>query len=106
MSMRTHYCAEGNDSLVGSTISVAGWVNRRRDHGGVVFVGRGDREGLRRVVFAPSSATLCGEAERLRNAWVIRVTGNLRPRPAGTANANLPSGQVELVASDLEVLNR
>jgi aspartyl-tRNA synthetase len=106
MSMRTHYCGEVNENLVGSTISVAGWVNRRRDHGGVIFVDLRDREGLLQVVFDPSNATLFGEAERLRNEWVIRVTGKLRPRPAGTANANLPSGQVELVASELEVLNR
>jgi aspartyl-tRNA synthetase len=104
--MRTHYCGEVDESLVGSTISVAGWVNRRRDHGGVIFVDLRDREGLLQVVFDPTSAAVFSEAERLRNEWVIRVTGKLRPRPAGTANANLPSGQVELLASELEVLNR
>ena len=106
MSMRTHYCGEVNEHLVGSTLTVAGWVNRRRDHGGVIFVDLRDREGLLQVVFDPSAAALFAEAERLRNEWVIRVAGKLRPRPAGTANPNLPSGQVELVATELEVLNR
>jgi aspartyl-tRNA synthetase len=106
MSMRTHYCGEVNERLVGSTLTVAGWVNRRRDHGGVIFVDLRDREGLLQVVFDPSAAALFAEAERLRNEWVIRVAGKLRSRPAGTANANLPSGQVELVAVELEVLNR
>jgi aspartyl-tRNA synthetase len=106
MSMRTHYCGEVNEGLVGSTVSVAGWVNRRRDHGGVIFVDLRDREGLLQVVFDPSAAGVFAEAERLRGEWVIRVTGSVRPRPAGTANANLPSGRVELVARELEVLNR
>jgi aspartyl-tRNA synthetase len=106
MPMRTHYCGEVNEHLVGTDVSVAGWVNRRRDHGGVIFVDLRDRDGLLQVVFDPSAAAIFAEAERLRGEWVIRVTGKVRPRPAGTANANLPSGQVELVARELEVLNR
>jgi aspartyl-tRNA synthetase len=106
MSMRTHYCGEVNESLVGSTVAVAGWVHRRRDHGGVIFVDLRDRDGLLQVVFDPDSAAVFAEAERVRNEWVLKVTGTVRPRPAGTANPNLASGQVELLAREVEVLNR
>jgi len=106
MSMRTHYCGEVNESLVGSTISVAGWVHRRRDHGGVIFVDLRDRAGLLQVVFDPDAAEVFAEAERLRGEWVVKVTGTVRPRPTGTANAHLASGQVELLARVIEVLNR
>ena len=98
MSMRTHYCGQVNENLVGSTVEVAGWVHRRRDHGGVIFVDLRDRDGLLQVVFDPDAAEVFAEAERLRGEWVIKVTGTVRPRPAGTANANLASGQVELLA--------
>jgi aspartyl-tRNA synthetase len=106
MSMRTHYCGEVDEHLVGSTVSVAGWVHRRRDHGGVIFVDLRDRDGLLQVVFDPDAAAVFAEAERVRNEWVLRVKGTVRPRPAGTANPNLPSGQVELLAREIEVLNR
>ena len=106
MSMRTHYCGEVNESLVGSTVSVAGWVHRRRDHGGVIFVDLRDREGLLQVVFDPDAAAVFAEAERVRGEWVLKVTGTVRPRPAGTVNKNLASGQVELLAQGIEVLNR
>ncbi len=104
--MRTHYCGEVGQRLVGSTVSVAGWVHRRRDHGGVIFVDLRDRDGLLQVVFDPDAAAVFAEAERVRNEWVLRVTGTVRPRPAGTANPNLASGQVELLAREIEVLNR
>jgi aspartyl-tRNA synthetase len=104
--MRTHYCGDVNERLVGSTVEVAGWVGRRRDHGGVIFVDLRDRDGLLQVVFDPDTADVFAEAERLRGEWVIKVTGTVRPRPAGTANANLASGQVELLAKGIEVLNR
>ncbi len=106
MSMRTHYCGEVNQNLVGATVAVAGWVHRRRDHGGVIFVDLRDRDGLLQVVFDPDAAAVFAEAERVRHEWVIRVTGTVRPRPAGTANPNLASGQVELLAREIEVLNR
>jgi aspartyl-tRNA synthetase len=106
MSMRTHYSGEVNERLVGSTVSVAGWVHRRRDHGGVIFVDLRDRDGLLQVVFDPDAADVFAEAERVRNEWVIKVTGNVRPRPAGTVNPNLASGHVELLARGIEVLNR
>ena len=104
--MRTHYCGEVNERLVGSTVSVAGWIHRRRDHGGVIFVDLRDREGLLQVVFDPEAAAVFAEAERVRGEWVLKVTGTVRPRPAGTANPNLASGQVELLAREIEVLNR
>ncbi|MGC3981978.1 MAG: aspartate--tRNA ligase [Steroidobacteraceae bacterium] len=104
--MRTHYCGQVNETLAGQEVSVAGWVHRRRDHGGVIFIDLRDREGLLQLVFDPDRAEVFANAERLRSEFCIRVTGKVRPRPAGTANANLASGQVELLGTDLEILNR
>jgi aspartyl-tRNA synthetase len=104
--MRSHYCGQVDDKLIGQTVEVAGWVHRRRDHGGIIFVDLRDREGLLQVVFDPDSAEVFREAERLRNEFVIRVKGRVRERPAGTVNANLASGKVELLAGELELLNR
>jgi len=104
--MRSHYCGQIDEKLIGQTVEVAGWVHRRRDHGGIIFVDLRDREGLLQVVFDPDAAEVFREAERLRNEFVIRVKGRVRERPAGTVNANLASGRVELLASELELLNR
>jgi aspartyl-tRNA synthetase len=104
--MRSHYCGQVSEKLSGQDISVAGWVHRRRDHGGVIFVDLRDREGLLQIVFDPDAAQVFKEAERLRNEFVIRVAGRVRERPPGTTNANLPSGRVELLAQELELLNR
>ena len=104
--MRSHYCGQVSEKLTGQDISVAGWVHRRRDHGGVIFVDLRDREGLLQIVFDPDAAEVFKEAERLRNEFVIRVTGRVRERPAGTTNLNLPSGRVELLAREIELLNR
>ena len=104
--MRSHYCGNVNESLIGQEVTVAGWVHRRRDHGGVIFVDLRDREGLLQVVFNPDAVEVFKEAERLRNEFVIRVKGSVRARPGATANANLATGKVELVAQELEVLNR
>jgi aspartyl-tRNA synthetase len=106
MSLRSHYCGQVDAALIGQEIRVAGWVNRRRDHGGVIFVDLRDREGLLQVVFNPDSAGLFAEAERLRNEFVIAVRGTVRARPEGTVNRNLASGEVELVARELVLLNR
>jgi aspartyl-tRNA synthetase len=104
--MRTHYCGDVNESLSGQDVTVAGWVHRRRDHGGVIFVDLRDREGLLQIVFDPDAAQIFAEAERLRGEFCVKVRGTVRARPAGTANASLPSGQVELLARELEILNR
>jgi len=104
--MRTHYCGDINASLAGQVVTVAGWAQRRRDHGGVIFVDLRDRAGLLQVVFDPDSPEMFATAERVRNEFVLEVTGLVRARPTGTANANLKSGQVELLAQRLEILNR
>jgi aspartyl-tRNA synthetase len=103
--MRTHYCGEVDETLAGRTIAAAGWVHRRRDHGGVIFVDLRDRSGLLQVVFDPDTAEAFKAAEHLGREFCIQVQGKLRPRPAGTVNASLASGQVELLASKLVILN-
>ena len=85
---------------------MAGWVHRRRDHGGVIFIDLRDREGLLQIVFDPDAAVVFKEAERLRNEFVVRVRGRVRARPEGTVNPNLASGKVELLAQELQLLNR
>jgi aspartyl-tRNA synthetase len=104
--MRSHYCGQVDDKLIGQEVTVAGWVHRRRDHGGVIFVDLRDREGLLQIVFDPDAAAIFKEAERLRSEFVIKVKGRVRERPAGTVNQNLASGRVELLAQELELLNR
>ncbi len=103
--MRTHYCGEIDERLLDQNVSLAGWVHRRRDHGGVIFVDLRDREGLVQVVFDQDDAAMFALAETLRNEFVIRLTGRVRPRPQGTVNERLPSGRVEVLATSLEVLN-
>ena len=104
--MRTHYCGRVGEPLIGQVITVAGWAQRRRDHGGVIFVDLRDREGLLQVVFDPDRAAVFATAEKVRNEFVLEVTGLVRARPAGTANLNLKSGQVELLGHELVILNR
>ena len=104
--MRTHYCGQVDEAAIGQTLTVAGWVHRRRDHGGVIFVDLRDRDGLLQIVFDPDAAAVFAEAGRVRGEFVLEVTGLVRRRPAGTANAQLASGQVELLARELVVLNR
>jgi aspartyl-tRNA synthetase len=104
--MRTHYCGQVDEKLTGTTVAVAGWVHRRRDHGGVIFVDLRDREGLVQVVFHPDQQAIFGTAEKLRHEFVVQVRGTVQPRPAGTVNANLASGRIEIVATELALLNR
>src|SRR6202167_1659551 len=104
--MRTHYCGQINEQLLGQDVTVAGWVHRRRDHGGVIFVDLRDREGLVQIVFHPDHQALFEVAEKLRHEFVVRGSGAVRERPPGTVNATLPSGRVEIVAAELELLNR
>ncbi|MEM7764445.1 MAG: aspartate--tRNA ligase [Pseudomonadota bacterium] len=103
--MRTHYCGHIDESLVGETITVTGWVHRRRDHGGVIFVDLRDREGLLQIVFNPDDDKLFADAERLRSEFVLKATGLLRLRPDGMQNDAMPSGKVELLVNELEILN-
>ncbi|HEY1726458.1 MAG TPA: aspartate--tRNA ligase [Steroidobacteraceae bacterium] len=104
--MRSHYCGQVNEQLIGASVAVAGWVHRRRDHGGVIFVDVRDREGLVQVVFHPEQQAMFVNAEKLRNEFVVRVRGSVRMRPDGTVNPNLASGGIEIIASELELLNR
>jgi aspartyl-tRNA synthetase len=103
--MRSHYCGEVDEVLIDREIAVAGWVHRRRDHGGVIFVDLRDREGLLQVVFDPDRPEIFGEAERIRGEYVLAVKGKVRRRPEGTANPNMRTGQVELLAHELDTLN-
>jgi aspartyl-tRNA synthetase len=104
--MRTHYCGQVNEARIGQTVTLAGWVHRRRDHGGVIFIDLRDREGLVQIVCDPDAPALFAEAEKLRNEFVVRITGLVRARPAGTVNANLASGKIEILAREIELLNR
>jgi aspartyl-tRNA synthetase len=103
--MRSHYCGQVDDSLIGEQISVTGWVHRRRDHGGVIFVDLRDREGLLQVVFDPDTPDIFAEAERIRGEYVLAVKGLVRPRPEGTVNPNMATGKVEVLAQELTTLN-
>ncbi len=103
--MRTHYCGELNRQQVDQQVSVCGWVNRRRDHGGVIFVDLRDKKGLLQVVFDPDDAAMFAQAETLRNEYVIQVEGRLRLRPEGTGNSEMGTGEVELLAQKLQILN-
>jgi aspartyl-tRNA synthetase len=105
MSMRTHYCGLTTEALLGQTVSLCGWVHRRRDHGGVIFIDLRDREGLVQVVCDPDHADVFKAAEAVRNEFCLRVTGVVRNRPEGTANTNLGSGKIEVLCQKLEVLN-
>jgi aspartyl-tRNA synthetase len=105
MTMRSHYCGLVDRKLLGQTVSLCGWVHRRRDHGGVIFIDLRDREGLVQIVCDPDRADTFATANGLRNEFVVRVEGRVRERPAGTTNANLVSGEIEVLATALEVLN-
>jgi aspartyl-tRNA synthetase len=103
--MRTHYCGELSAALVGRSVTLAGWAHRRRDHGGVIFIDLRDREGLAQVVFNPDSQEAFKTAERIRNEFVLKIKGTIRKRPEGSMNPELRSGEVELVAQEVEILN-
>ena len=103
--MRTNYCGLIDRKYLGQTISICGWVHRRRDHGGVIFIDLRDREGLVQVVCDPDRAETFQIANSLRNEFVVRIEGKVRERPAGTVNSNLVSGEIEVLATGMEVLN-
>ena len=102
---RTHKCNQVTEDLIGQEISVTGWIHRRRDHGGVIFFDLRDEDGLVQVVYNPESENTFSLAETCRNEYVILSKGLVRERPEGTENSNLVTGKVEIVASELEVLN-
>ena len=104
--MRSHYCGQVDENLVDSEVTVCGWVHRRRDHGGVIFIDLRDREGIVQVVFDPDRPEVFAEAERARPEFVLRVTGRVRHRPEGTVNPEMRSGKIEILGTALETLNR
>ena len=104
--MRSHYCGLVTADLLDQDIQLAGWVHRRRDHGGVIFVDLRDREGLVQVVVSPEQKEIFAKAESLRSEFVVQVKGKVRRRPGGTVNANLRTGEIEVSATDLTILNR
>jgi aspartyl-tRNA synthetase len=105
MAMRSHYCGLVTEALMGETVQLCGWVNRRRDHGGVIFIDLRDREGYVQVVCDPDRAEMFATAEDARNEFCVQVTGLVRARPAGTTNDNLKSGKIEVLCHELKVLN-
>jgi len=103
--VRSHYCGDIDAEMIDQTVTLCGWVHRRRDHGGVIFIDLRDRTGLAQVVIDPDTVEAFELAERVRNEYVLKVTGRLRLRPDGTANTDLASGAVELLGKQLELLN-
>ncbi|TAL42978.1 MAG: aspartate--tRNA ligase [Methylovulum sp.] len=103
--MRTHKCGELNTQQLGETVDICGWVHRRRDHGGVIFIDLRDRAGIVQIVVDPDAAETFAIAEHVRSEYVLKVTGLVRHRPAGTVNPNMHSGEIELLARHIEVLN-
>jgi len=104
--MRSHYCGHIDESLIDQEIEICGWVHRRRDHGGVIFIDLRDREGLVQLVFDPDRAESFALADSVRNEYVLHARGRVRRRPEGTENPDLPTGRVEVLGLELDVLNR
>jgi aspartyl-tRNA synthetase len=105
MIMRTHYCGHLNREHIGQTVTLCGWAHRRRDHGGVIFIDLRDREGMAQIVIDPDTPETFATAETVRNEFVLKVTCKVRARPEGTVNPNMPTGEVEMLATEIEVLN-
>ena len=103
--MRTHKCGELTTQHTGQTVALCGWAHRRRDHGGVIFIDLRDRAGLVQVVFDPDRPDSFKLAESVRSEYVLRVEGVVRARPEGTHNANIGTGEIEVLAHHLEILN-
>ena len=103
--MRTNYCGLIDARYLDQTVTLYGWVHRRRDHGGVIFVDLRDREGIVQVVCHPDNAAAFEIAEHIRNEFVLKVTGVVRHRPPGTVNPNLVSGEIEVLVQSIEILN-
>lgn len=103
--MRSHYCGELNESNTGEEVTLCGWVHRRRDHGGVIFLDLRDRDGITQIVFDPDTEKSFALAEQVRSEFVIRITGLVRERPAGTQNLEMSTGKIEVLGKQLEILN-
>lgn len=103
--MRSHYCGDLNASHEGQEVTLCGWVHRRRDHGGVIFLDLRDREGITQIVFDPDTVDAFALADRARSEYVLQVTGRVRPRPEGTVNASMKTGEIEVLGKQLEILN-
>ena len=103
--MRSHYCGEINESHIDQEVTLCGWVHRRRDHGGVIFLDLRDRDGISQVVVDPDVPESFALAEKVRSEFVVKITGRVRRRPAGTENSNMATGQVELLGKDVTILN-
>lgn len=103
--MRTHYCGELNRNHIDQQVTLCGWAHRRRDHGGVIFIDLRDNKGLAQIVIDPDTAEAFKIAESIRNEYVLKITCKVRMRPEGTVNKNLPTGEVEMLASEVEILN-
>ncbi len=105
MTMRTHYCGHINRSHIGQTVTLCGWAHRRRDHGGVIFIDLRDREGMAQIVIDPDTAEAFKLAETVRSEYVLKIVCKVRARPDGTVNKNIPTGEVEMLATEIEILN-
>jgi aspartyl-tRNA synthetase len=103
--MRTHYCGHLNREHIGQTVTLCGWAHRRRDHGGVIFIDLRDREGMAQIVIDPDTPEAFANAETVRNEFVLKVVCKVRARPEGTVNPNIPTGEVEMLATEIEILN-
>ncbi|MFQ3787443.1 aspartate--tRNA ligase [Halomonas sp. A29] len=103
--MRSHYCGQLNETMVDQTVTLCGWVHRRRDHGGVIFLDMRDRDGIAQVVVDPDTAEAFATADRARSEFVLRISGRVRLRPEGTQNPKMPTGLIEVLAKEVEVLN-
>jgi len=103
--MRSHYCGQLNETLVDQEVTLCGWVHRRRDHGGVIFLDMRDRDGIAQVVVDPDTPEAFASADRARSEFVLRIRGRVRMRPEGTQNPGMPTGLIEVLAKDVEVLN-
>src|SRR3954464_5850347 len=103
--MRTEYCGNTDTRFLGQTVTLFGWAHRRRDHGGIIFIDLRDREGLVQIVCDPDRTAALANGENLRNEFVIGVTGLFPPRPEGTINPNLVSGEIEVLAHEVTIIN-
>ena len=104
--MRTHYCGDINETLIDQTVTFCGWVHRRRDHGGVIFLDVRDREGLVQVVFDPDTVEAFNTADSVRSEFVVQISGRVRGRPEGTTNPNMKTGMIEVLGKEINILNK